>query len=148
MEWVSVHLMADTQKSKTWRLYKTGITVKISQRRIIITKLQTETAVNLFSFSARRSSNTQPIQYHQQVVEMASLREASVIPTGTKVIRDPTNNLNDKSTTPYISKKDKTHHNLENNDQKLSKKVPVFWDGAQHTLQMHNDVRFQTSAVG
>jgi hypothetical protein len=44
MEWVSVHLMADTQKSKTWRLCKTGIMVKV------ITKLQAATTVNLFSF--------------------------------------------------------------------------------------------------
>jgi hypothetical protein len=52
MEWVSVHLMADTPKSKTWRIYKTGIIVKVSQCHTVIMKRQTETAVNLFSFSA------------------------------------------------------------------------------------------------
>lgn len=45
MEWVSVHLMADTPKSKTWMLYKTGIMVKVSQYHTFITKLQTDRAV-------------------------------------------------------------------------------------------------------
>jgi L-cysteine desulfidase len=49
MEWVSVHLMADTPKSKTWRLYKTGIMVKVSQYHTIITKLQTDRAVYFHS---------------------------------------------------------------------------------------------------
>lgn len=81
MEWVSVHQIADTPKSKIWRLYKTGIMVKVSQCNTVITKLQTETAVNLFSFSEERSTNTQPNQYHQQVAETASLSKASIIPT-------------------------------------------------------------------
>jgi len=73
--------MSDTPKSKTWRLYKTGIMVKVSQGHTVITKLQTDRAVSLFSFSAERSTRTQPNPYHQQVAETASLSEASVIPT-------------------------------------------------------------------
>jgi len=49
MEWVSVHLMAHTPKSKTWRLYKTGTMVKVSQYHTIITKLQTDRAVYFHS---------------------------------------------------------------------------------------------------
>jgi len=48
MKWVSVHLIADTPKPKTWRLYKTRIMVKVSVH-IIIIKLQTETAVYFHS---------------------------------------------------------------------------------------------------
>ena len=54
MEWVSVHLMADTPKSKVWRTYKTGIMVSLS------------VTSSSLSFKLRQQS----IYFHSQLKEV------------------------------------------------------------------------------